>query len=416
MNWQQSITLRPIRAALIIVMGAAGACVPGFAQTHSVDGTEAQVVVSPSDAPKHDISDISGDWQGTLQLSGGGTQPGRTLRIVLKITKAPDGSWSALNYSIDQSSQPMKTTEVTLQGRAFKYSIPSIGGSYEGQLSTDGNSIAGNWARTTPLVFLRATKETAWEIPAPPPPRKPMTEPNPSFEVATIKPSNPEVPGKYFRVVGRTYTTHGTSLADLIQITYGLHPKQIEGGPAWVHDEKFDLFGTPDAEGEPNGKQWLLMIQKLLTGRFGLAFHHEQRELSTYVLSVEKGGPKNFTPSESSNPLPQGLEFLRVPGGLLLPAKNTTMAQFAQMMQQVVLDRPMIDRTGMTGKFDFQLTFMPDESQFDGHPPIAPSQNDAAPAPSLYEAVQQQLGLKITVEKVPTDVLVIDSAHQPSPN
>ena len=69
MNWQQSITLRPIRAALIIVMGAAGACVPGFAQTHSVDGTEAQVV-SPSDAPKHDISDISGDWQGTLQLSG----------------------------------------------------------------------------------------------------------------------------------------------------------------------------------------------------------------------------------------------------------------------------------------------------------------------------------------------------------
>jgi len=92
------------------------------------------------------------------------------------------------------------------------------------------------------------------------------------------------------------------------------------------------------------------------------------------------------------------------------------MAQFAQMMQQVVLDRPMTDRTGMTGKFDFQLTFMPDESQFDGHPPVAPSQNDAGPAPSLYEAVQQQLGLKITVEKVPTDVLVIDSVHQPSPN
>jgi len=161
MNWQQSTTLRPIGAALIIVIGVSGACISGFAETNPVDGTEAQVV-SSSDVPKHDIADISGDWQGTLELSGGGTRPGRTLRIVLKISKAPDGSWSALNYSIDQSSQPMKTTEVTLQGRTFKYSIPSIGGSYEGQLSTDGNSIAGNWARTTPLVFLRATKETAW--------------------------------------------------------------------------------------------------------------------------------------------------------------------------------------------------------------------------------------------------------------
>ena len=354
--------------------------------------------------------ELTGNWQGTLQLSG------RSLRIVLKIARSADGALTALNYSIDQTPEPMQTSGVTLQGHTFRYAIPSMGQGYEGQLSPDGNSIAGKWAGSVPLVFVRATKETAWEIPAPPPPKKPMTATDPSFEVATVKPTDPDKPGRYFRVTGRTWTAHGASLTSLIQIAYGLHPRQIVGGPEWVRSAKFDITGTPDAEGEPNGRQWLLMVQKLLADRFGLVTHRDKQDLSTFVLEVAPAGPKGLTPSKSGNPLPTGLEFRPIPGGLLLPAGNTTMPQFCQMMQQVVLDRPMVDHTGLTGRYDFQLRFAPDETQFDGHPPASPDSAGTEPLPSLIEALRQQLDLKLGVEKVPTDVLVIDRVREPSPN
>ncbi|HEY4358315.1 MAG TPA: TIGR03435 family protein [Acidobacteriaceae bacterium] len=359
-------------------------------------------------AVAHDARDITGQWQGTLELP-------HPLRIVLKVAKAPDGTLTALNYSIDQSPQPAKTSGVMLDGHTFKYAIPAYGAAYEGQLSADGNTIAGKWAGNTTLNFTRATKEAAWEIPAPPPPLKPMTEPNPSFQVATIKPTDPDKPGKYIRVMGRIYTTHGTSLTDLIQVAYGVNPKQIAGAPAWVHDDKFDLAAIPDAEGEPSARQWLTMMQKLLADRFGLVFHRDKQEISSFVLTVAGGGEKNLTPSQSNAQLPSGLEFRPVPGGLLLPARNTTMGQLTQMLQQVVLDRPVVDLTGLTGRYDFDLTFMPDETQFNGHPPVAPSQAENT-APGLSEAFQKQLGLKLTLEKIPTDILVIDHVAKPSAN
>ena len=351
---------------------------------------------------------IEGQWQGTLQLSGG-----RQLRIVLKVSKAADGSLTVLNYSIDQSSQPMRTADGSLQGNVFHYAVPSLGNSYEGKLSSDGNLITGNWAQTTPLNFARATKETAWEIPQPAPPLKPMTEQNPSFAVATIKPSNPSDSGMYIRVMGRRYVTHGTSLAQLMQVAYGVNEKQIVGAPAWAFEERFDLVGEPDAEGEPNAKQWLTMMQKLIAERFALTLHHEQREISSYVLATGKDGVKNLTPSESNSPLPSGLEFLKVEGGLLLPAKNTTMAQLAQMLQQVVLDRPVVDHTGLTGRYDFELKFMPNETMFHGHPPV--TAQSGATEPNLYEAMSQ-LGLKLSVEKTALDVIVVDHVQHPSEN
>ena len=87
------------------------------------------------------------------------------------------------------------------------------------------------------------------------------------------------------------------------------------------------------------------------------------------------------------------------------------------MMQQVVLDRPVIDKTDLAGKFDFQLKFMPDDSQFSGHPPRLPSPTDTTTSsPGLFDAIQQQLGLKLASGKAPIDVLVIDQVEKPSPN
>ena len=139
----------------------------------------------------HARGDIAGDWQGTLPA-------GKSLRIILKITKTDKG-WSAKMYSIDQASQPINASSVTLDGSTFKYSVALIGGSYEGTLSADGNTIVGSWTQgpsPLPLTLVRATKETAWEIPIPPPPPKPIAaDANPSFEVATVKPSKPEAQG-----------------------------------------------------------------------------------------------------------------------------------------------------------------------------------------------------------------------------
>src|SRR5712691_3144801 len=130
--------------------------------------------------------DITGTWQGTLQA-------GRELRTAIKISKADGGDLKAVLYSIDQGAQGLPASAATLQGSTVKISIAGIGGTYEGRLNADGNSIAGTWTqgpKPLPLNLSRATSETAWSIPDPPARPKPMSaDASPVFEVATIKPS-----------------------------------------------------------------------------------------------------------------------------------------------------------------------------------------------------------------------------------
>ena len=242
-----------------------------------------------------------------------------------------------------------------------------------------------------------------------------MADSNPSFEVATIKPTNPADPGRYFRVVGRVYYAHDVSLADLIDLSYGVHPSQIIDAPAWVRNDKFDVVGIQPGEDEPRGTQWLAMIRNLLSNRFALKLRREQRDLASYVLTLDKSGARNLTPSTSTNPNPS-LEFNLAPNGVVLPARNAALGQFCQMMQQVVLDRPVVDRTGLSGRFDFQLVFLPNESQFDGHPPVTAAQITGEPAPDLFEAIRMQLGLKLVAAKVPTWVLILEHAELPTAN
>jgi uncharacterized protein (TIGR03435 family) len=320
-------------------------------------------------------------------------------------------------YSIDQGGQSIPVNTVTLQGSTVKMSIPGIGGSYEGKLEADGDSITGNFAQgpaPLPLNLKRATPQTAWAIPEPPPPPKPMAaDAVVEFEVATIKPATPDRPGKGFMVRGRQFSTLNTSLADLITFAYGIHTKQISGAPAWVDTDKFDLAAQPNGEGQPNDKQWKAMIQKLLADRFKLAFHRDKKELSVYAIVVGKSGPK-LTKSESTGNLP-GL-FFRGLGNL--PAINATMADFAGVMQGAVLDRPVVDQTGLAGRWDFTLIWTPDEFQFGGlgvKPPPPPANNAAAP-PDLFTAFQEQLGLKLEATKAQAEVFVIDKVAKPTEN
>ena len=247
------------------------------------------------------------------------------------------------------------------------------------------------------------------------PPQKPMApEADPSFEAATIKLNNSGTIGISNRVNGRTFTTRNTTLMYLITFAYRLNPKQVINGPDWLEKDTYDVDAVEDGEGFPSDKQWRTMLQKLLADRLKLTFHHDQRELSVYILTAAKTGAKNLTTSQRTNPLP-GFGFEPKPGGVTLVSHNATISEFASMiLQGELLDRPVLDQTGISGKFDFQFTFLPDESMFHGHPRPAPASDN--PAPSLFTAIQEQLGLKLDNTKAPTDVIILDHIEKPSPN
>ncbi|MBB6143363.1 beta-lactamase regulating signal transducer with metallopeptidase domain [Silvibacterium bohemicum] len=265
---------------------------------------------------------LSGTWQGTLHA-------GKDLRIVAKFTKGDDGAYKGMFYSIDQGGNGIPADKVTLDGTTVKMAVGAIGGTYDGKLSSDGNTITGNWSQgptPVPLVFIRATPATEWTIPPAAPPTPPMAaDANPSFEVATIKPSTPNRPGKGFGFRSGKVMTMNTNLNDLIAFAYGLHTKQIVDAPAWFGTDLYDIQGKHDAEGRPSPKQMELMMQKLLAERFKLTFHHDKRELSVYVITVANGGPKMTKTASASNAPPTFV--FRSLGDLLV--RNLNMAEFA---------------------------------------------------------------------------------------
>jgi len=355
--------------------------------------------------------DITGIWQGTLNAGG------HDLRLVTKFSKDDAGGWKGTAYSIDQGGAPIGLSKIVAKDGAVSFSIAQIGGEYAGTLSPDGGTITGTWKQgdnPLPLVYTRVKPEAAWTIPEQPKPLAPMAaDANPSFEVATIKPSKPDQPGKYFSVRGRQFSTGNTTLIDMLSFAYGVHAKQIIGLPPWADTDKYDVAAQPDAPGAPSDKQWKSMVQKLLTERFKLTFHHDKKDLSVFAITVAKTGSK-LTPSQGD---PNGLpgNFFRGLGDMV--NVNSTLKDFAGVMQAAVLDRPVVDQTGITGRFDFTLKWTPDESQFSGMGIKVPPPSDKADAPpSLFTAIQEQIGLKLDPTKAPVDVLVIDHVEKPSDN
>jgi uncharacterized protein (TIGR03435 family) len=185
------------------------------------------------------------------------------------------------------------------------------------------------------------------------------------------------------------------------------------GAPDWLDKDRFDIHAVPDVEGAPNVEQLKLMIQKLLKERFKMTFHHDKREMPAFVLTVGKSGSK-LTPTQLTGPLP-GFGVRPGKTGATMVINNGTMGNFTGFLQAAVLDRPVVDQTSLTGRYDFTVTFTPDESQFNGRP-FPKVADDVEPAPSLFEAIQQQLGLKLSPEKTQVDVIAIDHVEKYSAN
>jgi uncharacterized protein (TIGR03435 family) len=361
---------------------------------------------------------ITGTWQSTVQVNG------TSYRAVVKISTSDADTLKGVMYpSIDQSGQSLPLGEVTVQGSVVKFTAPVIGGDYEGKLSTEGNTMAGTWSIGDTHVALnltRATPQSAWAIPEPPPPPK-MMDPNakPEFEVATIKPSDPKQPG-WGIGVNRSgmLNTHNTTLADLIKFTYDLHPKQVIGAPAWFDSDKFDVEAKPSVAGIPTVKQMQSMLQKLIPDRFSLEFHKDKKELSAYAITVAKGGEKIKKEETADIPVP-GFGGLPQRG---FNIRNATMAEFASVMQAQFMDLPVVDHTGLgETRYTFILKFTPDPSMrpFGGGaaPPAAaqPPAPDPDAPPDIFSAMEQ-LGLHLQKMRTPVDVMVIDKIEKPSPN
>ena len=233
----------------------------------------------------------------------------------------------------------------------------------------------------------------------------------PSFAAATIKPSSPYGKEKSFRFEGRKFTTRNTALIDLMEYAWGVHPKQVADAPEWIQTKKFDLEGVSDQEGAPTPYEWKLMVQQLLEDRFGLTLHLDKKEMSVFALTVAKTGSK-LTKSRSET-LQPNLFLKPVTGGISIVGQNAPLSDLVGVMQELVLDRPVVDQTELSDKFDFTLSWTPDDSQFSGHFNLPPIENGP---PGLFTAIQSQMGLKLESMKAVADILVVDRVAQPSEN
>ncbi|HTS64160.1 MAG TPA: TIGR03435 family protein [Candidatus Acidoferrales bacterium] len=252
----------------------------------------------------------------------------------------------------------------------------------------------------------------------------------PAFEVASIKPAAPMEQGK-MRIgfggdAGRINYTNVT-LKDVIARAYGVKPFQVSG-PSWMESERYDITAKiPD--GVP-GSKVPEMLQSLLIERFKMTVRKENKEQSIYALVIGRNGPK-LKASEDGAPGPamvgpDGAKVNAPKGAMMvdgtgrIQANGATMSGFADMLSRL-MDRPVIDMTGLDGKYDLTLEVAMEDligmKRMAGGMPAAHAGGEGGPAPegnpraSMFSAVQQ-LGLKLDPRKAPVDLIVVESAEK----
>jgi uncharacterized protein (TIGR03435 family) len=355
---------------------------------------------------------IAGTWQGTLH-----TPDGQNLRVVLKIAKDEKGDGlNGILYSLDLGGATMTGDAVSFAGGTLRFANRYSGFSYEGKMAADGNSISGTTQQngsTISLVLERATPETEWAIPAAPRKIPAMAaDAKPGIEVATVKLSSPDLHKSGMTLRGREIVVYGYTLDDMVKFCYDLGAKQLANEPEWMKTERFDVNVLPDQPGFPSVEQFQIVLKEVLGERFGLRFHEEQKEMPVYVLTVAKEGAKLTKSADPSEPGEMSIGPLG-----LVRAHNMTMNRFAAKMQAMVLDRPVVDRTGLAGKWDFELKWLVDDTQFGGQLTKLQAADEATQSrPPLFTAIREQLGLQLESEKSDVPVMVIDHVEQPTPN
>ncbi len=300
-----------------------------------------------------------------------------------------------------------------------------------------------NLQRATPTLSVLCLAGTlALHAQQPGPPAAPPQPPDPNvplfFEVASVKPNTSgERNGMLRRNPGGRMNAANMPLRQIIVFAYQPPPFTLVGGPAWINDERYDIAAKLDGDPAPlppgsGPDHMMLATRSLLADRFKLKLHKETRDLEVYALVMAKpGGPPGSGLKLSTEDCsPEAMRARLAGGGAALPAPGAPFLCGARMgpgrlqmsgMPIAVLvstlgglaGRPILDRTGLQGNWDALVTYAIDPGR--GAPPP-----DAAPpdpnAPSIFTALQEQLGLKLESAKAPMEVLVIDSIERPTPD
>jgi uncharacterized protein (TIGR03435 family) len=347
--------------------------------------------------------DIAGTWQGSMQA-------GKEQHIVVKISKNAGAGWQGVVYSLDASraDEGRATTQMSLQGAQVRFEVAPIESSYQGKLSADGTTIAGTWTQSGtayPLNLARVAGDAAWEIPRA---NTLMTkDADPDWDVVSVKARDPNEPSnsQSTGMKGRQYTMTNRTVETMLLFAYGMNKTQLVGGPSWIEKDRWDVQGVPNIPGHPNLKQAQILTRKVLEERFGLKVHKETKEMAVYAISVAKGGEKMSRSVGDPNGGPDYNESSNSTQ-VTMSMTNISMGEFAPDLGDF-LDRPAVDQTGLTGRYDFQLKWTSDESR-------APT--DSTAPPGLFTAIQQQLGLKLEPAKAPVELLIVDAVQRPSAN
>ena len=238
---------------------------------------------------------------------------------------------------------------------------------------------------------------------------------DPRFEATDVHASGPAlnpftwVSGGVLR--GERYDLRKATLLDLIRIAYQVAPENIVGGPNWLEFDRFDIAGRAPAETPPETVR--RMVQSLLAERFRLAIHTEMRPMPAYVLSLGKGKPK-LAPklAQATGEGDAECRWASQPPGsasITFVCRNISMTAFAERLRGAAGDyvkEPIVDRTGLEGKWDFSLEWNPRSQALP----------EGAPRITISEAVEKDLGLSFALSQEPVPVLVVDRAEKPTPN
>lgn len=223
-----------------------------------------------------------------------------------------------------------------------------------------------------------------------------------AFEVASIKPSAPAMIWSGFRpsAGGRFEASHVTVKA-MVGFAYDARDFQISGGPSWASSDRYDILAK--APESTSTTQLREAMQALLKQRLKLALRRETRQLTVYELTAARGGAKLHEATTGSG-------FLRFVGKGQIEVSSYPMRQFALYLS-TLLDRMVIDKTGLASKYDFTLKWTPDEAQ--SGKPGAQGEVEGGGA-SIFTALQEQLGLKLESSKAPVETFLIDQVERPS--
>lgn len=239
------------------------------------------------------------------------------------------------------------------------------------------------------------------------------------FEVASIKASAPATDGMYLLPRPNGLRIQGATLKNLISIAYEVREFTISGGPGWAGSDRFDIDARAEAAGaqpgqtpgQISGAQIRDCLKSLLADRFGLAIHEETNEDKIYTLVLEPKGPKFSEAKPDLKPMIRGRKGFIT--GHAVPM------QMLALNLANAMGRTVVDRTGLTGKYDFQLDWAPEglqgaasPAQADRGAPVARESE----GPSIFAALREQLGLRLETEKAPVVKLLIDHAVRPSAN